>query len=53
MNNSIDFCASLLFSYFFILDDKRYILPCGIHSVPFGSLVIPVVEATGKCVFEH
>ncbi len=28
-------------------DDKRYILPCGIHTIPYGSIEIPMFH--GKC----
>jgi hypothetical protein len=38
----------LAFSSF---DDKRYIMPCGIHSVPYGSRVISIVEQSGKCLY--
>lgn len=32
-------------------DDKRYILNCGIHSVPYGSKYIQTNERKKKCVF--
>jgi uncharacterized protein YeeX (DUF496 family) len=38
----------LAFSSF---DDKRYILPCGKHSVPYGSRLIRISEALQRCVF--
>lgn len=30
-------------------DDKRYLMPCGIHSVPYGSKFIKKVELSKKC----
>ena len=32
-------------------DDKRYLLPCGIHSVAYGSKFVKVVEQTETCPF--
>jgi hypothetical protein len=32
-------------------DDKRYLMPCGIHSVAYGSKFIQAAEETKKCVF--
>ena len=33
------------------LDDKRYILNCGLHSVPYGSKLAADHEKTGRCYF--
>ena len=38
----------LAFSSF---DDKRFLLCCGKHSVPYGSCLIQYCAATGKCYF--
>ena len=32
-------------------DDKRYLMPCGIHSVAYGSRLIAKVERTNECCF--
>lgn len=32
-------------------DDKRYLLPCGIHSVPYGSVLIQKAIKNKKCCF--
>jgi hypothetical protein len=31
-------------------DDKRYLMPCGVHSVAYGSRFIKTVEQTKTCV---
>ena len=38
----------LCFSSF---DDKRWILSCGIHSVPYGSYVIGLADSVSECPF--
>lgn len=32
-------------------DDKRYLMSCGIHSIPYGSKFVEVTERTKKCIF--
>lgn len=32
-------------------DDKRYLMPCGVHSVPYGSKLIKLAEQQKHCVF--
>lgn len=34
-------------------DDKRHILPCGIHTVPYGSFVIDAIKSVNICPFPH
>ena len=32
-------------------DDKRYIMPCNVHSLAYGSVYIEIVEKSGKCIY--
>jgi hypothetical protein len=32
-------------------DDKRFVCPCGIHTIPYGSRYIAVVEKMKRCIF--
>jgi hypothetical protein len=34
---------------FSCFDDKRYIMPCGIHTLAYGSVLIPNNEASQEC----
>lgn len=50
-NNHIVRTLKISKTCFSSFDDKRYLMPCGIHSVPYGSKFICNAELNKRCVF--